>query len=107
MTATFKRRCDGHPILCVRDPKCGMDCHYNTAQTEQELRHERAMHAAVVKHTAEPPVKIANDYGITLRPTRRQQFENALFVVVHWTGIGALLAAVGYALGMILGFWGR
>ena len=103
MTATFKRRCDGQPRVTCANPACYMDCQFNNS----EARHERAMHAAVVKHTADLPVKIVNDYGITLRPTRHQQATDALFVVVHWTGIGALLAAVGYALGMILGFWGR
>ena len=75
--------------------------------TPEQLRHERAMHAAVVKHTTEPPVKRAADYGITLRPTRRQEFENAMFAIVYWTGTLALCVVVGFALGMILGFWGR
>jgi len=61
MTATYTRRCDGHPQPCPRDPTCGMDCHYNNAQTPEQERLQRAMNAAVVKYTADLPVTMADD----------------------------------------------
>lgn len=43
--ANFKRQCDGNPRReCPKTPKCGMDCHFNNADTAQD-REELPAHA--------------------------------------------------------------